>query len=367
MTGNFWLGFEKRAAPRWVKELRGGKDLGKSFVEKLKSLGLPERTVRHLGTGASQIAEEVLHPHYGRVVRKTPLIRHPGYTKEYLQEAQDTLSHWKKLYGITGGKGPFAHLKGSKGHVGYYEMATPGKKDYGPRLDRLYDKLETQGRSAGRKMMKAEENTPEWKALHKRFVELDKRKDNIRKAMYSVENITPEQRKYVELAKSKGLPMGDLRPANIVGGKIVDFQTGYPPIHAVSLEKGFDPVIFSKKTMSNTIKSHKTEPSKSKLQERLEKHLRKATKKEPIPEKEFTPPKESTSSHKKPLQKGSLMPWLAAGGTGAAAAHILKKTMRKKPHHPHLPAFIAAGLGVAGGTGAAYLTHKHNKDKSPGQ
>lgn len=215
MNGSFWVGFLKRASPRWIKEIRKLKQVPEGMADKLKSLNLPLRETRRIGSGASQLADEVFHPVHGVSVRKIPV----GYNakdREVLKaKARNDIAMWEHARHATGGKGPFAHIKGHEGHVAFYEKAMPSAKDRGPRLRRLIPKAH-----ALAEMHSAipGHSRQEWRAFDLSV--------KLKKKSQEEVSFSGRDQEYIDRIKEKYPELHDLRHSNIVGGKIVDMEPG---------------------------------------------------------------------------------------------------------------------------------------------
>jgi len=215
MNDPFWVGFFKHASPRWIKEIRKLKQVPEAMSDKLKSLGLPLRETRHIGRGGSQLADEVFHPVHGVSIRKIP-VGHNAADREILKaSARDNIAMWEHARHATGGKGPFAHIKGHEGHVAFYEKAMPSAKDRGPRLRRLIPKAlalaETHSAIPGH-------SRQEWRALDLSVKLKKKSREEV--------SFSGRDQEYIDKIKEKYPELHDLRHGNIVGGKIVDMEPG---------------------------------------------------------------------------------------------------------------------------------------------
>jgi len=127
--------FEKLSKPRWVKEL-AEEALSPHGQKALRSLKLPTRTIKPLGEGSSQVADLAFHPEHGLSVRKIPKLY--GLEPQDLEQANNAATqdygNWQKVKDLTQGEGPFAHILGSEGPVGYFQYAKRRADDPGEAL-----------------------------------------------------------------------------------------------------------------------------------------------------------------------------------------------------------------------------------------
>jgi hypothetical protein len=82
-VSEFWIGFEKRAAPKWVKKFRTG-DLNIGNLARVAKETGKERFIKPLGEGAEGVADLVSHPESpnGLAVRKIFDPKAPGFSSE---------------------------------------------------------------------------------------------------------------------------------------------------------------------------------------------------------------------------------------------------------------------------------------------
>lgn len=241
----FWQGFEKVGSPRWIKELQKLKHVPQQMEDKLKSLNLPMREVRHLGRGGSQVADEMFHPIHGVAVRKVPVAGNPKDVERLKAHTKDIIAFWHDAKKITGGQGPFAHIKGHEGHVGFYEKAHASLKDRGPRLDRLVPKAyhhEIKAKYRDARQQRSE-----------RYMALK------REAKKEVE-FTGSDKAHLDKVKEKYPKLHDIRHANIVGGKIVDAEPSRTMRFSTHDSENFkNPVAHAKKTFSADTRKAQTD------------------------------------------------------------------------------------------------------------
>jgi hypothetical protein len=242
-------GFQKVAAPAWIKKFRAGKLSEKSLNRVAKSVS-KEREIKHLGMGQNQIADLVAHPRVGLSVRKIPKIPPEIKNKQdIIRHAKDSIAKWRNIRKITDGGHGFAHLLTSKNKrsVGYYKYSPPSKNELGPRLDKLHKKFRNDPAITDR------DNPRFWNVLKK----MHKITEVQQSQKHGNRLLNQEASKNLSKVKLQYPNIRDLRPSNISGGNIVDFVIDSEPVKDVSKDiptrsaREYKKLYFSKKK-SNT-------------------------------------------------------------------------------------------------------------------
>jgi hypothetical protein len=221
----------KVAAPRWIRELASGKMTTNAAARLMGKVPDKVREIRQLGHGGEQVADLVFHPSHGVVVRKVPLVESaaiPAIRRE-IGVTKRRMGLWEDLKRITGGKGEFAHIKEQSGRGGltsYYEYSTPHAREFGPRLPEAYEKA----RARTDRLFEARDELPRGsaasKAIHLKAMSSDRRQQAIREMMHRQPPLSPETEATLGQLKKTYPRLHDIRPANIVGGKLVDVTPG---------------------------------------------------------------------------------------------------------------------------------------------
>jgi hypothetical protein len=231
---------EKLASPRWIKHLRDLNKNSPKLVEEAAQKILPHvpqktREIANLGSGGSQIADLVVHPKGGAVVRKTPILRNwaPSTIRDAEARAYEQRDFWNHIGEVAnrrGQEGQLAHLKGYEGPINYHQYSPPKKKEGGAAIWDKYLRLQNKKDSIGKSLREVPVGTPERSALSKEFHLAGQRTDTQYRHVHHLEpKLSPETNGILEEVKKSYPDLWDRRHANFVGNKIVDLE----PVHSV--------------------------------------------------------------------------------------------------------------------------------------
>ncbi len=220
---------------------------------------VPQKTreIANLGSGGSQIADLVVHPKGGAVVRKTPILRNwrRETTSDAIHRAIDQRGFWNHIGEVSQGKGQFAHLKGYDGPINYHQYSPPKRKEGGKAIVDKYRRLQKERDSL---VMEARKRpwTPERRPLYQKLSRVDERTD----IQYShIHNLPPkldaETEAILAKVREEYPSVWDLRHSNFVGNKIVDLEPRRGVYQRYDDPNGFytprgamkDPIGYSKK------------------------------------------------------------------------------------------------------------------------
>ena len=118
----------KLAAPKWVKMFfKLSPEAQKRIIENLRPG--EERFLKELGAGGMRQADLVVGNLFGQkglMARKLPIVQHKGGAKAerlLLRDVKRQMDFEDDLRRLAKGEGQFAHLRGRKGLLGYYDYA----------------------------------------------------------------------------------------------------------------------------------------------------------------------------------------------------------------------------------------------------
>ncbi|NDE15832.1 hypothetical protein EBZ80_12965 [bacterium] len=209
-------------ATRAAKE---AENLSAESQKKLKGVWQGEREIRRVGSGGTQNADLVLHPRHGVVVRK--------HARAGIMNPESVSVHAARMKDAQDRIGP-------KGFARVYEIA-PGGVSYHEYVKGSNDAAKVKKRSewVAKEWQKVDESR-EWTPT-KRDKERAKKADGNARADRSLRlakasghinmrelKATKDQEAMMDYLDKKGYFTRDLRPANKVGGKFVDYQVEHP-------------------------------------------------------------------------------------------------------------------------------------------
>lgn len=185
----------KTASVRWAREIAKGKVSSKNLA-RLKKLRLKTREVRRVGTGGEQVADLVFHPKHGLSVRKIPRTysTNPGEVRAAGKWAKGRARFMEEASKFPG----IAKQLGHKGSVSYHEYVPPGKKERGPRLRDIQQRL----------LARKGKNS--------------KRLDKIVDEIYAPAKLSKSTQDSVKKLREKYPRVNDIRADNVHRGKIID-------------------------------------------------------------------------------------------------------------------------------------------------
>ncbi len=225
MTDDILVAFadelRKIAAPRWVKELE---KLPAGDAKRLISSIDKERTVRHLGSGSSRVSDLVVRPGAGLQVRKVPKLMDASKEglSEALQGSKDQLLAEQRLKALAGGGGPFAHLVEGTPAKAYYEYAGDKVHPTVKNAPRVFKDLYRKEQDLYDKDMRGKVTRGEYART---LQGINKKQQALRQSLQREESLGPEGDAVIGKMREKFYPgLYDVRKANIVGGKLVDFE-----------------------------------------------------------------------------------------------------------------------------------------------
>ncbi len=195
----------KTAAPKWTKMIADDL-LSSEAVSKIVSKNTKTRDIKPLGVGGSQVVDLVAHPEYGLAVRKLPITNTKENIIYSLLNSSAMQMDWKKVDKLNHPN--IARMLGDDGPVTYFEYVKPLKRDPSTRLGNLLTEVTA---------------NPNRYAVTRR-----NQVHNLDFKDFSDANIKhdPNLNNAVDQILTKFPHAGDFRVRNIVGNKIVDFETG---------------------------------------------------------------------------------------------------------------------------------------------
>ncbi len=195
----------KTAAPKWTKMIADDL-LSSEAVSKIVSKNTKTRDIKPLGVGGSQVVDLVAHPEYGLAVRKLPITNTKEDIRWALLNSSAMQMDWKKVDKLNHPN--IARMLGDEGPVTYFEYAKPLKRDPSIRIDKLLTEVRRNPTTYAKTRLRDLHNLsiPEFNEVNIKYD--TKLKDA------------------VEKIRSKFPRASDFRVQNIVGNKIVDFETG---------------------------------------------------------------------------------------------------------------------------------------------
>lgn len=227
--------FSKESAPRWAKMLEG---LPTGDQRKILSSITKERTLRHLGTGGSRVADLVASPQHGIAVRKVPLVHDvsKGGVDALALRATTQLGAEEHLRSVAKNKGPFAHvLKGSTPTRAYYQYA-PGpasaeEKAYGllaKKQQKAMALRSSRGKAIRGKRAQGKDVTPAELDAHQAVKDelsaLNPSLYESRTVLNREMSLGPEGDAVLTKMRERYPALRDVVPRNVRGGKLVDFE-----------------------------------------------------------------------------------------------------------------------------------------------
>lgn len=226
---------EKIASTRWVRYLRevnkqSPELVGRAVQKLLPNVPPKTREITNLGVGGSQVADLVVHPRGGAVVRKTPLLENwnPGTIRNAVDDSLEQRKLWEHIGEVSQGRGQFAHLKGYDQYSNYYQYSPPKKKEPGRAMVDRYKRLRRLGGSIRKSYIKAHglgASPEELSRIARRGLRVENLTDQQYSHLYHMEpKLTEETQEILRVVKQTYPDLWDLRHLNYVGNKIVDLE-----------------------------------------------------------------------------------------------------------------------------------------------